>query len=200
MNCHDCILGTKQTRLTSPMEYNDWDAQGFASLTSSCAATQYTLTTPTAYALGPWRQDAPQPTKTPNPIAMTLDAFTTTPFGPPVQIPFLAPVEPAQLPRALGTLGDCFAYQNHRDLARPSQHSPGSAQTNFVNSCGSLTIQWGTRLDDLIRWNPSLDKHDCYMRRGFSYCALQREDYVRIGTYVEEGVAISWTAEKRHAT
>jgi hypothetical protein len=132
MNCHDCILGTKQTQLNSPLEYNDWDAQGFASLTSSCASSQYTLTLPpTSYALGTWLQDAPLPTTT-TPIAMMLNAFTTTPFGPPLQIPFLAPVEAPQLPRAPGTLENCFAYQNHRALAAQSQNS---GDTDFVNSC-----------------------------------------------------------------
>jgi hypothetical protein len=70
MDCHDCILGTQQTLLNSPFDYTEEFAEDFASLTSSCGATQYSFTTPAAYALGT------QPSETPLPAPSCTETYT----------------------------------------------------------------------------------------------------------------------------
>lgn len=50
-SCSECWLGAQAHQIDSPFEYDAGFASNFASLTSSCNATQYSYTTPTAYAL-----------------------------------------------------------------------------------------------------------------------------------------------------
>ena len=64
MECHDCILGTQKTLLSSPFDFTEEFAKEFASLTSSCGSTQYGYTTPGPYALGTQTSDDPLPTPT----------------------------------------------------------------------------------------------------------------------------------------
>jgi hypothetical protein len=70
MDCHDCILGTQQTLLNSPFDYTEEFAEEFASLTSSCGATQYSFTPPATYALGT------QPSETPLPAPSCSQTYT----------------------------------------------------------------------------------------------------------------------------
>lgn len=50
-SCSDCWLGTLETQLNSPLGYDEGMEDNFNSLTSSCNATGYSVTSPTAYAL-----------------------------------------------------------------------------------------------------------------------------------------------------
>lgn len=50
-DCSDCMLGPYAVQLDSPLGYSSDFAAQFASLTSSCGATGYAYTVPTAYAL-----------------------------------------------------------------------------------------------------------------------------------------------------
>lgn len=50
-NCSDCLLGVEAFELGSPFGYDAVLASNFASMTSSCGASGYTFTTPTAYGL-----------------------------------------------------------------------------------------------------------------------------------------------------
>jgi LysM domain len=50
-NCSDCMLGVIQMQLNSPFGYHPEFAADFKSLTSSCGATNYPFTTPTAYTI-----------------------------------------------------------------------------------------------------------------------------------------------------
>ncbi|KAE8353839.1 hypothetical protein BDV28DRAFT_132335 [Aspergillus coremiiformis] len=49
--CSDCWLGVLADQLNHPLGYDDGLARNFASLSSSCSATGYSFTSPTAYAL-----------------------------------------------------------------------------------------------------------------------------------------------------
>ncbi|KAH8692485.1 hypothetical protein GQ44DRAFT_765329 [Phaeosphaeriaceae sp. PMI808] len=120
--------------------------------------------------------------KTTNFITMTSNTFTTTVSTSPPEIPLPTPVETSQLPHASGTINNCFAYKNYREvppIVDQSQSSEVALYTDFVNSCGYLTILWETTIDDLVKWNPSLNKDNCIMQAGFSYCVLESEDYRR---------------------
>lgn len=50
-NCSNCFLGVQSLELSSPLGYDANLAANFKSLTSSCDATGYAFTTPTAYGL-----------------------------------------------------------------------------------------------------------------------------------------------------
>lgn len=50
-SCSDCWLGVQALQLGNPLGYDPGLASDFASLTSSCNATAYSYTSPTAYAL-----------------------------------------------------------------------------------------------------------------------------------------------------
>jgi hypothetical protein len=67
-SCSKCWLGVLDFELGSPLGYDDTLASNFASLTSTCNATGYTWTSPTAYAL--------------NSTATTLPASSTTSHPP----------------------------------------------------------------------------------------------------------------------
>lgn len=45
-SCSDCVLGTYQRQLSNPLGYTDDLAASFSSLTSSCHATNYPVTSP----------------------------------------------------------------------------------------------------------------------------------------------------------
>ncbi|KAF2824331.1 hypothetical protein CC86DRAFT_420818 [Ophiobolus disseminans] len=122
--------------------------------------------------------------KTTNFITMTSNTFTTIVSTPPPNIPLPTPITTSQLPHAPGTNNNCFAYKNYREIppiVDQSQNSEVASYTDFVNSCGYLTILWETTIDDLVKWNPSLVKEKCAMQAGYSYCVLESEDYKRPG-------------------
>lgn len=48
-NCSDCNLGVAQVQLDSPFGYDDEFASEFGALTSSCSASNYPFTSPSAY-------------------------------------------------------------------------------------------------------------------------------------------------------
>lgn len=50
-NCSNCFLSVQSLELSSPLGYDANLAANFKSLTSSCGATGYAFTTPTAYGL-----------------------------------------------------------------------------------------------------------------------------------------------------
>ncbi|KAE8150567.1 hypothetical protein BDV25DRAFT_172050 [Aspergillus avenaceus] len=49
--CSDCWLGVLEAQLNHPLGYDEDMEENFSSLTSSCSATGYSVTSPTAYAL-----------------------------------------------------------------------------------------------------------------------------------------------------
>lgn len=105
-------------------------------------------------------------------------ALTPTDSG----VPISRPTTPV-LPHASGTIDNCFVYRNYREVPPMMDQLQSSevAYSDFVNSCGYLTILWETTIDDLVRWNPSLNKDNCTMQAGFSYCVLESEEYRRPG-------------------
>ncbi|KAJ5181992.1 hypothetical protein N7449_012139 [Penicillium cf. viridicatum] len=50
-SCSECWLGVLETRLNSPLGYDEGMEETFSSLTSSCSVSGYSVTSPTAYAL-----------------------------------------------------------------------------------------------------------------------------------------------------
>lgn len=50
-SCSECWLGVLETQLNSPLGYDEGMEETFSSLTSSCSASGYSITSPTTYAL-----------------------------------------------------------------------------------------------------------------------------------------------------
>lgn len=80
---------------------------------------------------------------------------------------------PAQLPpnkpRAAGTLAGCFAYGNAWDEA----FIAGGRE--FMNSCDHFATLGGSRLEEVLAWNPSLSEQSCRLDQRYSYC-ITRDD------------------------
>jgi len=51
--CSDCVLGSMQTELNSPLLFNAEYAEGFQSMTASCGQGGYAITTPPSYTVTP---------------------------------------------------------------------------------------------------------------------------------------------------
>lgn len=88
--------------------------------------------------------------------------------------PSVAPTSEAQLPKALGTLTNCTAYQNHKDATiLDSFYQPQFATTtNMANRCFYVAAKHEITVDQLLAWNPSLSSEpsNCTLAAGFSYC------------------------------
>ncbi|RMD41456.1 hypothetical protein DV735_g3659, partial [Chaetothyriales sp. CBS 134920] len=64
-NCSDCMLGVVQIQLNSPFGYDDDFAEQFASTTASCGKSEYTFTSPAAYAINSTITAPADPSATP---------------------------------------------------------------------------------------------------------------------------------------
>jgi hypothetical protein len=80
----------------------------------------------------------------------------------------------ATLPLAPGTLSTCAYYYNHYDsphrsaITEPSQQHLWSAPPKLCSTIASII---DVDVEELMRLNPSLDRSNCVMEPGFSYCA-----------------------------
>ncbi|MCJ1456788.1 hypothetical protein MMC28_007153 [Mycoblastus sanguinarius] len=68
---------------------------------------------------------------------------------------------PSYLPKAPGTLSNCYAYHNH-NVCRE-------------NDCSYIAFLSNITTDQLIKWNPSLSSNlsSCSLQSGYSYCTAQ---------------------------
>ncbi|KAK5796865.1 hypothetical protein VI817_006148 [Penicillium citrinum] len=86
------------------------------------------------------------------------------------------------MPRASGTLSSskCDRYIEHVNA--------GSNEINkLVNSCSSIANFYGINVDDFVKWNPSLDRDDCELSRGYSYC-VSLKNAVETPTPTQSGI------------
>lgn len=74
--CSDCMLGTEQVALGSPVGYSENFASEFASATSSCQKTGYAYSTPTSFAL-----NGTVPTATSSPAVPSCTSSYTVASG-----------------------------------------------------------------------------------------------------------------------
>jgi hypothetical protein len=117
---------------------------------------------------------------TTNFITLTSNTFATTTSSAQVKLPLPSRTATSLLPHASGTAQNCFAYKNYREIPAivdQSQSTELALYTSFINSCDYTTSTWSVALEDMIAWNPSLDRNTCTMKPGFSYCVLKDENY-----------------------
>ncbi|KAF9736405.1 LysM domain-containing protein [Paraphaeosphaeria minitans] len=113
-------------------------------------------------------------------ITLTSNTFATTTSSAQVKLPLPSRTATSLLPHASGTTENCFAYKNYREIPAIVDQSQGTdlaLYTSFINSCDYTRSTWSVTLEDLVAWNPSLDKNNCTMKPGFSYCVLKDENY-----------------------
>lgn len=118
--------------------------------------------------------------KTTNYITLTSNTFTTTRSSPPPKLPLPSATSTSLLPHASGTLENCYMYKNYRDIPPildQSQSDTLPLFTSFINWCSYIQSTFAVTVEDLIKWNPSLNPNNCTMEAGFSYCVLQDSNY-----------------------
>lgn len=80
----------------------------------------------------------------------------------------------ATLPLAPGTASNCYTYYNHYDSSTrpavvdpPQQHRRSPSPETCETIAGIINVD----VEELIRLNPSLERGNCVLGSGFSYCA-----------------------------
>ena len=68
---------------------------------------------------------------------------------------------PSYLPKAPGTLSNCYAYHNYN--------------VSRENDCSYIAFLSDITTDQLLEWNPSLSSNlsSCSLQSGYSYCTAQ---------------------------
>ncbi|KAJ5109928.1 hypothetical protein N7532_002573 [Penicillium argentinense] len=69
--CSDCVLGTYQAQMSFPQGYDEGLAKSFSSMTSSCSATNYLITSPAPTTISQSAKPTPSPSSTPKKCAST---------------------------------------------------------------------------------------------------------------------------------
>lgn len=82
----------------------------------------------------------------------------------------IPPPEPTTLPHAAGTESNCQLYENFFDYSSLVEKFGSAPDLDSINLCTSVAGRHGIFLDDFLRWNPSLDKQNCMLQAGYSYC------------------------------
>lgn len=77
---------------------------------------------------------------------------------------------PTTLPHAPGTHAGCAVYANYKDFSLSIKEYGMIPNLDLVNRCTSVTVKHHVLLDNLLKWNPSLDPKDCRLAFGYSYC------------------------------
>lgn len=105
----------------------------------------------------------------PSTCLIDMATFTSVPFleanatfnaGPSTTGPTRTPS-----PTASGTVAGCAAYAEY-------YVSTDAATEASINKCSGVAAYWGSTIQDLLTWNPSLSSTNCAFQKGFSYCVL----------------------------
>lgn len=151
MKCHNCILGTQQTQLNSPFDFDSTFAKDFAKLTSSCGSTQYGYTTPAAYALSTRTTDSVLPTPVcTNSYSIkakdTCDSISTA-----------YNVSTYSVTSRNGLSSDCSNIANVSSICLPEKCNVYQVQDG--DTCDSIirTHAKGISGSQFLAWNPNIN-------------------------------------------
>lgn len=78
-------------------------------------------------------------------------------------------------PKAPGTSNECTEYVNSVNVERLEESYGSLPFITELNSCPTIAGKYGITIDDLLRWNPSLNQDNCNLKAEYSYC-VARED------------------------
>lgn len=146
-SCSDCVLGSWKAQLESPFGYDDSLASDFSSQTSSCHATGFTFTTPTAYALNTTATPAPTPI-----CQRTYTVLATDTCASIAQANKVATFGVVSL-NNLGT--GCEALVEGKTLCLPETCTLRKITRD--DDCGQVVKDANTTIPRLIAWNPMLN-------------------------------------------
>lgn len=151
MDCHDCILGTMQTQLKSPLDYTEEYAEDFASLTSSCGSTQYAFTTAAPYALSTRTKDAPIPT-----IICTA-TYTVNSGDTCNTISEAKQVSTYGITYRNGLYSDCSNLAVKSSICVPDKCTTYKVRSN--DTCDGIIEQSGNAISgsQFLAWNPNIN-------------------------------------------
>jgi hypothetical protein len=155
--CSDCLLGTTQLQLDSPLGYQDNIASDFAKTTASCHKNNYPVTKPAPYALNGTSSQSP-PTSTP----------TTSPSCPSlVTVGQTDTCISMSLQYNVSTFS--LTFQNKLDVTCQDFPSPGT-RLCLPTSCPIYTVKkddncmqlinsvaQGYSITQLRAWNPNIN-------------------------------------------
>jgi len=91
----------------------------------------------------------------------------------------------ATLPLAPGTPSTCYTYYNYYDSPhRPAMIEPSQQHfwTPPPKICETIASIIDVDVEELIRLNPSLDRGNCVVQPGFSYCAEETRETRKTST------------------
>ncbi|MCJ1245494.1 hypothetical protein MMC30_002698 [Trapelia coarctata] len=156
-SCSSCFLGVQSVQLNSPLGYDETFAANFQSLTSSCGASGYPFTSPTAYALN-------------GTATITAPASSTTAFTTSCTASYTVQDgdDCNSVARAHNVSTFSLLYENMLNiycmdfpsagtsLCLPQQCAvytvqPGDECDSIVNSTAGITVT------QLLAWNPNIE-------------------------------------------
>lgn len=149
-DCHDCILGTLQTRLNSPFDYTEESEEDFRSLTASCSKTQYPVTSPAPYAISTWDTETPVPTPTcTNPISLS-SGDTCSSIATQYNVSTDNLLSQNSIP-----WGSCKDLGPYGSLCLPDQCNVH--KLNSLDTCDSIVEKYGISDVQFLAWNPNIN-------------------------------------------
>ncbi|KAF2460035.1 hypothetical protein BDY21DRAFT_419731 [Lineolata rhizophorae] len=87
-------------------------------------------------------------------------------------------VSPTPEPTAPGTISGCKLYAEYEEASNADIEAS-------INTCRSVASFYGSTVELLLEWNPSLSEDDCNLEKGSSYCV--RKDEIVSTTTSEAG-------------
>jgi hypothetical protein len=148
-DCSGCRLGVDQIQLASPFGYRAADAAAFASLTSSCSASQYGYATPTPYALN---STVPPPMPTCSTSTYTVQNLEEDTC---VSISGRHNVSTYNLIQENALMISCKDLRVGRTLCLP--HTCTTHQREPYESCDFITSQYNITTAQFLAWNPNIN-------------------------------------------
>ncbi|KAI9823660.1 MAG: hypothetical protein M1826_007678 [Phylliscum demangeonii] len=194
--CSDCWLGGRAIQLSNPLGYDANLASNLAFLTSSCSATGYAFTSPTAYALNATATTVPATAIATHPPTCT-GAYTVQ-----------ATDDCNSAAKALGVSTYNLLYDNNLDLyclnfaaavgTTLCVPAPCTTYTwQASDSCASLVSTFpGMTIPQFLSWNPNFNSlcQNSLNYVGYQVCVSPPGGYLDSGTRSNVSTATAATA------
>ncbi|CAO2651320.1 Nn.00g096170.m01.CDS01 [Neocucurbitaria sp. VM-36] len=149
-DCHDCVLGTMQTHLNSPLDYSEESEEDFRRTTASCSKTQYPITRPGEYAIGTWGSETPVPTPTClTPLSLGGNDTCET-----VSMRYNVSTSNI-LSRNSIPWTACQGLGSYGSLCLPEECA--IHKLDPMDTCENITAQYGVTDVQFLAWNPNIN-------------------------------------------
>ncbi|GKZ42130.1 hypothetical protein AbraIFM66951_000837 [Aspergillus brasiliensis] len=182
-SCADCILGPMKLQLESPLWTDEEWAEDFASLTSSCSATGYAWTSPTAYALNTSATATSTATLTGSASASSTSSTTTSSSTCTSMYTVQANDTCNSIAVAQNVSTYNFIVANNLNILCGNLPAVGE-DVCIPEGCNSTTLlsgdtclemesNWNASLAQVLAWNPIFDSScdNLYLFLGWQICS-----------------------------